>query len=61
MKSEILLSLVKDTRIDFPRMGANKMLLYLRPKLYGMGLDIGRDAFVSLLAENHWKMLLPKG
>lgn len=53
MKSEIILSLVKDTRIDFPRMGANKMLLYLRPKLYSMGLDIGRDAFVSLLAENH--------
>lgn len=53
LTSEIILSLVKDTRIDFPRMGANKMLFHLRPKLYSMGLDIGRDAFVPLLAENH--------
>ena len=29
------------------------MLFHLRPKLYSMGLDIGRDAFVPLLAENH--------
>ena len=51
LTSEIILSLVKDTRIDFPRMGANKMLFHLRPKLYSMGLDIGRDAFVPLLAD----------
>ena len=53
LESDVLLSLAKEVRVDFPRMGANKMLLYLRPKLHQMNLNIGRDAFTSLLAENH--------
>jgi transposase InsO family protein len=52
LESDIILTLAKEVRKDFPRMGANKLLLYLRPNLSKMGLDIGRDAFASLLSEN---------
>lgn len=53
LESDIILSLARDTRIDFPRMGANKLRIYLQPKFEMMGIDIGRDAFASLLADNH--------
>lgn len=53
IESDIILSMARRARKDFPRMGANKLLIYLRPKLEQMGLKIGRDAFFSLLADNH--------
>lgn len=53
LESDMILSLAKDARIDFPRMGTNKLLHYLRPKFYQIGMDIGRDAFANLLAENN--------
>lgn len=52
LASDVILSLAKAARVDFPRMGANKLLHYIRPRLSQMGLDIGRDAFATLLAEN---------
>lgn len=53
LESEIILSLVRDTRVDFPRMGANKLRIYLQPKFELMNIDIGRDAFFALLADHH--------
>lgn len=53
LESDIILSLARDSRVDFPRMGANKLRIYLQPKFEIMGIDIGRDAFASLLADNH--------
>jgi len=53
LKSDVILSLARDTRVDFPRMGANKLRIYLQPKFEMMGIDIGRDAFAGLLADNH--------
>lgn len=53
LESDIILSLARDTRVYFPRMGANKLRIYLQPKFEIMGIDIGRDAFASLLADNH--------
>ena len=52
IESDIILSLVRDTRRDFPRMGAVKMLHYIRPKMEKMSIDIGRDAFIALLSDN---------
>lgn len=53
LSSDIVLSMVRDARVDFPRMGANKLRLYLRPKFDAMELNMGRDAFALLLAENN--------
>lgn len=53
LESDIILSMARDTRVDSPGMGANKLRIYLQPKLEIMGIDIGRDAFASLLADNH--------
>jgi putative transposase len=52
LESDVILSLARDTRVYFPRMGANKLRIYLQPKFEIMGIDIGRDAFASLLADN---------
>ena len=53
LESDVVLSLARDARVDFPRMGANKLRIYLQPKFEVMGIAIGRDAFASLLADNH--------
>ena len=53
LESDLILSLARDTRVNFPRMGANKLRIYLQPKFEMMGIDIGRDAFANLLADNH--------
>jgi transposase InsO family protein len=42
----------KTVRKDFPRMGARKLLIYLKPKFDAMHLHIGRDAFIELLYRN---------
>jgi hypothetical protein len=34
-------------------MGANKLRIYLIPKFEQVGLHIGRDTFLNLLADNH--------
>jgi transposase InsO family protein len=53
LESDLILSLTRETRVDFPRMGANKLRIYLKPKFDKMGIDIGRDAYAALLADNH--------
>ena len=53
LESDIILSLARDARVDFPRMGATKLRIYLQPKFEMMNIDIGRDAFAGLLADNH--------
>jgi transposase InsO family protein len=52
VEEETILSLVREVRKDFPRMGARKLLIYLRPKFEAMHLHIGRDAFIELLYRN---------
>jgi transposase InsO family protein len=49
LEEEAILSLVREARKDFPRMGARKLLVYLQPQLEAMHLHIGRDAFIELL------------
>jgi len=53
LESDVILSLARATRVDFPRMGANKLRIYLQPKFEVMGIAIGRDAFAALLADHH--------
>lgn len=53
LESDIILSMAREARVDFPRMGANKVRMYLRPRFEVMGIDIGRDAFAGLLADHH--------
>jgi len=45
--------MVREVRHDMPRIGAKKLHLKLTPKLDAMGINIGRDALASLLAENN--------
>ena len=52
MEEDVILSLVREVRKDFPRMGARKLLVYLKPKLNAMNICIGRDAFIELLYRN---------
>ena len=39
LESDIILSLARDTRVNFPRMGANKLRIYLQPKFEIMGIS----------------------
>ncbi|MDR0348535.1 MAG: IS3 family transposase, partial [Tannerella sp.] len=52
MEEDTILSLVREVREDFPRMGARKLLICLKPKFEAMHLHIGRDAFIELLYRN---------
>jgi transposase InsO family protein len=51
-EEDVILSLVRDVRKDFPRMGARKLLVYLQPEFEAMHLHVGRDAFIELLYRN---------
>jgi transposase InsO family protein len=52
VEEDTILSLVREVRMDFPRMGARKLLIYLKPKFRSLGISIGRDAFFELLYRN---------
>jgi transposase InsO family protein len=52
VEEDTILSLVREVRKDFPRMGARKLLIYLKPQFEAMHLHIGRDAFIELLYRN---------
>ena len=52
LQEEVVVSLVRDVRKEFPRMGARKMLVYLEPQFSKMDLFVGRDSFLSLLERN---------
>jgi len=59
-QEEVILSLVREVRKDFPRMGARKLLIYLAPRFDAMGLGIGRDAFIELLYQNRLLVRRPR-
>jgi hypothetical protein len=52
MEEEVILSLVREARADFPRMGGRKLLIYLGSKFESMNIQIGRDTFFELLYRN---------
>ena len=52
MEEDVVSTLVREVRKDFPRMGAKKLLIYLKPSFDTMGINIGRDAFIELLYRN---------
>jgi hypothetical protein len=52
VEEDTILSLVREVRKDFPRMGARKLLIYLKPQFEAMHLHIGQDAFIELLYRN---------
>jgi transposase InsO family protein len=52
MEEDVILSLVRAVRKDFPRMGGRKLLIYLRPQFEAMGIHFGRDSFFELLYRN---------
>jgi transposase InsO family protein len=52
VEEDAILSLAREVRKDFPRMGARKLLVYLQPKFEAMHLHVGRDAFIELLYRN---------
>jgi transposase InsO family protein len=52
VEEDMVLRLVREARKDFPRMGARKLLVYLKPSFDAMGIGIGRDAFIELLYRN---------
>jgi transposase InsO family protein len=51
-EEDVVLRLVLEARKDFPRMGARKLLIYLKPSFDTMSIRIGRDAFIELLYRN---------
>ncbi|MDR1454532.1 MAG: hypothetical protein LBJ01_02665 [Tannerella sp.] len=52
VEEDTILSLVREVRKDFPRMGARKLPVCLKPKFEAMHLQTGRDAFIELLYRN---------
>ena len=52
VEEDIILSLVREARTKFPRMGAKKLLIYLGATFEQMDISIGRDAFLELLYRN---------
>jgi hypothetical protein len=52
MEKDVIVSLVREARKDFPRMGGKKLLIYLASKFEAMDIHIGRDAFFELLYRN---------
>jgi transposase InsO family protein len=52
MEEDVIVSLVREVRKDFPRMGSRKLLVYLQPKFEAMNIQIGRDGFIDLLYRN---------
>lgn len=52
IEEDVILSLVKEARVKFPRMGAKKLLKYLSPIFQKMNISIGRDTFLELLYRN---------
>ena len=52
IEEDVVLTLVRKARKDFPRMGARKLLIYLKPTFEAMDISIGRDAFIELLYRN---------
>jgi hypothetical protein len=52
MEEDVVVSLVREVRKDFPRMGSRKLLIYLQPKFEAMNIQIGRDSFMELLYRN---------
>lgn len=52
LEEDMVLSLVREARKDFPRMGCRKLLVYLQDRLQQAGLEVGRDAFIDLLGHN---------
>lgn len=53
LSSEIIIDMVRKVRCDMPRIGAKKLHIKLSQKFDAMGVNIGRDAFASLLSENN--------
>jgi hypothetical protein len=52
MEEDVVLTLVREVRKDFPRMDARKLLIYLKPSFDTMGISMGRDTFIELLYRN---------
>jgi transposase InsO family protein len=52
MEEDIILSLVREARKDFPRMGSRKLLVYLDDKFSVLNIHPGRDRFMDLLYRN---------
>ena len=53
LTSDVIIDMVHEVRLDMPRIGAKKLHIKLTPKFDAMGINIGRDAFASLLSENN--------
>jgi hypothetical protein len=49
---DAILSLVREVRKDFPRMGTRKLLIYLQPRFESVQIHIGRDTFIELPYRN---------
>jgi hypothetical protein len=52
MEEDVVLRLVREVRKDFPRMGARKLLMYLKDPFDTLGINIGWDALIELLYRN---------
>jgi transposase InsO family protein len=49
---EVILQPVGEARKYFPRMGARKLMVYLKASFEAVGINIGRDALIGLLYRN---------
>lgn len=52
LEDDAVLSLVREARRDFPRMGVRKLQFYLAPRFAKLGVTISRDRLFTVL-ENH--------
>lgn len=56
LEEDVVLSLVRDVRKDFPQMGCKKLLVFLQYRFKQAGIEIGRDAFIDLLRRNQMQV-----
>ena len=52
LQEEVVVSLVREVRKKFPRMGTRKLLVYLEPQFARMDLSVGRDSLLGILERN---------
>ncbi len=52
LQEEVVVSLVREVRKEFPRMGTRKLLVYLEPQFSRMDLSVGRDNLLQILERN---------
>lgn len=52
LEAHVVLDMVRQVRVQLPRVGTRKLLLLIEPQLTLHGIRLGRDAFFDILRDN---------